>query len=285
MVPSRVSCGARTRLTAATEKQMRRLIRLFLGVPLTFAAVILGVVAVAGSFASSDTNSRMVAGCLGALSVALYIAGRYAFSSGELYLAATIRWVVSLCLVLAGLGVGAIGVAGLLSDADGVARAGAAALFIPSIAIMVFGLRLQRTKAARHPDVLDSEISRSFRFVEVLDGTVTVLASTSGEAKIAISELRLLKKNLSLKKRTNTQHQQAIRSKYTNYTRNRGSVLRGFGKFGRAIRLGQRLERDSSRAQLANDLWPLEEERQGIDSAIIQIDHLILETESLVLPG
>ena len=76
---------------------------------------------------------------------------------------------------------------------------------------------------------------------------------------------------------------QAIRARYTDEVRNRGSMIRGGGGVGRVVRLFQTVARDGRRAQLAHELAPLEAEKQDIEAVVRAIDGVMIQLEAFVL--
>jgi hypothetical protein len=111
-------------------------------------------------------------------------------------------------------------------------------------------------------------------------GHIRVNVHNANEARIAVKELRVLKKALAVQKRQVANEQQAIRAQYTDTVRRQGSMFRGGGGFGRFIRWWQRAERDANRAHLARALEPLELRRQKIEAALISVDGVIARLEA-----
>jgi hypothetical protein len=137
--------------------------------------------------------------------------------------------------------------------------------------------------AIAHTDPAQND-SALLQFVTVAtNGHIHVNARTAPEAKLAMKELRLLKKGLALRKRDVTNQQRAIRAQYTDSVRHRGSKLPGLGKFGRFIRVMQTSSRDRARRGLATALEPLEKVKQQIDAGVNALDRSIAETEMFVL--
>jgi len=120
-------------------------------------------------------------------------------------------------------------------------------------------------------------------FVKI-DGTrISVSAHGAAEAKLALKELKLKKKELGVQKRILVSRQKEIRASYTEEVRTRGSMVRGGGGFGRFIRAVQTISRDSKRAGLAGELAPLERARQDVEAMIHAIDTLIIKVEAELL--
>jgi hypothetical protein len=111
------------------------------------------------------------------------------------------------------------------------------------------------------------------------DGRVKLNINTAQEAKVAINELRLKKKEWAVVKREVMEEMRQIRAAYTEYTRQRGSKFPGGGTIGRMIRAFQTMDRDQMRNRLAQELAPLEAERRDIDSRMLEIDRAILEAQ------
>lgn len=120
-------------------------------------------------------------------------------------------------------------------------------------------------------------------FVQIEGDTVRYNVSSLAEAKIALKELKLKKKEFGLLKREISARQKEIRTAYTHEVRSRGSVMRGGGGFGKFVRAVQTISRDSKRADLANDLAPLEREKMRIEGMVGAIDSLIIRLEAHML--
>src|SRR4029077_17498992 len=93
------------------------------------------------------------------------------------------------------------------------------------------------------------------------NGNLFIDAKGLAEAKLALRDMRAMKKALALSKRQVTQQQQLIRAQYTYLIRQRGHKVVGGGSVGRAIRWGQTRDRSNLRRQLADVLAPLEEQK------------------------
>ena len=120
-------------------------------------------------------------------------------------------------------------------------------------------------------------------FVKIEGTKVHVNATGLAEVKIALKELKLKKKEYTLIKRQLTDQQKAIRATYTQEVRSRGSMLRGGGGFGRLVRAFQTVSRDNTRANLANDLAPFENQKFEVEAVIAAIESCILQIESALL--
>lgn len=116
-------------------------------------------------------------------------------------------------------------------------------------------------------------------FVQIEGTSVRYTVNNLAEAKIAMKELKIKKKEFGLLKREIAGRQNEIRAGYTHEVRNRGSMMRAGGGFGKIVRMFQTASRDSKRAGLAHDLAPLETEKNEIEALINAIDSLMIRLE------
>jgi hypothetical protein len=115
--------------------------------------------------------------------------------------------------------------------------------------------------------------------VQITDDNVSCQVSSVPEAKLAIKELKLLKKGFALQKKEVATNIQTVRFDYSQEVRGRGSVVRGGGGFGRFIRAFQISSRDNKRSNLADALQPLEGEKNRLDGLMHGIDELVVKLE------
>jgi hypothetical protein len=121
-------------------------------------------------------------------------------------------------------------------------------------------------------------LSNQSSFVTIATaGDLRVAARSVAEAKIAIKELKLKKKEYALVKREISQKQKQIRAEYTDNVRQRGSKFRGGGGIGSFVRTVQTISRDADRRSLAQELAPLEQQKNTVDAMINAIDGAILQ--------
>lgn len=99
------------------------------------------------------------------------------------------------------------------------------------------------------------------------------------QAKLAIKELKLLKRGFALRKKELVAEMQLVRFSYSQEVRSRGSMMRGGGGLGRFVRAIQSVSRDSKRAALANALHPLEVQKGEADGMMLAIDQLVVKLE------
>ncbi|NJO79247.1 MAG: hypothetical protein HC827_12490 [Cyanobacteria bacterium RM1_2_2] len=115
------------------------------------------------------------------------------------------------------------------------------------------------------------------------DGEWRILVRSVAEAKTAIKELKLKKKEYALIKREISQQQKQIRAEYTDQVRQRGSKFRGGGSIGCLVRTVQTIHRDADRRTLAQELAPLEQQKNAIEAIINTIDQTILQVERFII--
>jgi cobalamin biosynthesis Co2+ chelatase CbiK len=121
-------------------------------------------------------------------------------------------------------------------------------------------------------------------FVSISDnGDLHVSAKSSAEAKIAIKELKLKKREYALVKREISQKQKSIRAEYTNSVRQKGSKFIGGGGFGNLVRTVQTISRDADRRTLAQELAPLEQQKNAIEGIVNAIEQAILQLERFII--
>lgn len=120
-------------------------------------------------------------------------------------------------------------------------------------------------------------------FVKIEGARISVSVQGAGEAKLALKELKLKKKEFGIQRRLLASRQKEVRASYTDEVRTRGSMVRGGGGLGRFIRAVQTISRDSKRAGLANELAPLERAKQDVEAMIHAVDILILKVEAELL--
>lgn len=116
-----------------------------------------------------------------------------------------------------------------------------------------------------------------------VDGDVHVSARSVVEAKIAIKELKLKKKDYTLIKREISQNQKQLRANYTDGVRQRGSKFRGGGSIGSFVRTVQTINHDAERRNLAQELTPLEQQKNAVERIINEIDKAILQVEKFII--
>ena len=120
-------------------------------------------------------------------------------------------------------------------------------------------------------------------FVMIDGASVRLNVANPAEARVALKELKLKKKEYGLLKREAALQLKEIRSAYSNEVATRGSKFLGRGSFGRIIRAVQTLSRDSKRAEVANRIAPLEQRIMEIEAIIHTIDSTIVQVEAYLV--
>jgi hypothetical protein len=115
------------------------------------------------------------------------------------------------------------------------------------------------------------------------DGELHVSVKSLAEAKIALKELKLKKREYALVKREISQTQKLIRAEYTNEVRQRGSKFIGGGSVGRFVRTIQTINRDADRRTLAQELAPLEQQKNAVEAIVNQIEQAMLQVERFIV--
>jgi len=119
--------------------------------------------------------------------------------------------------------------------------------------------------------------------IRIENGKVHLRVTNAAEAKLAIKEIRIKKKELALFKREVVAKQRALRAAQTHSTRTQGPMMHGGGGFGRFVRAVQSASRYSDRSSLASNLAPLEDDKSRIDRDMRGFDSLTLQLESYIL--
>jgi hypothetical protein len=114
-------------------------------------------------------------------------------------------------------------------------------------------------------------------------GEIHFNITTKAQAKSALQEIRLKKREILLEKKESMELQRQVRASYTDYVRKRGSQFRGGGQIGRFIRTLGTLSRDQQRRALANELAPYERSRREIEARILMCDNAIHEIQIMIL--
>ncbi len=111
------------------------------------------------------------------------------------------------------------------------------------------------------------------------DGQVHVRVTDAKEAAAAIKQLRVYKREWTIRKREVTHEARQIRSDYQHRIATRCPTIRGRGTVLGIVRTLQVVSHDAERRQKAEALRPLEERKFAIERIIAEIDRLILQLE------
>jgi len=115
------------------------------------------------------------------------------------------------------------------------------------------------------------------------DGKLSIQAKNVQEAKIALKQLKAMKKGIALAKKEIVTKQQIIRAEYTDKNRRQAPMMRGGKGLGGIIRTVQRAERESAKINLANNLAPLEKEKFRLEALLSTIEQGILKIETYII--
>lgn len=120
-------------------------------------------------------------------------------------------------------------------------------------------------------------------YIIINDSSVQVNAKNPAEAAIALKELKIKKKEYGIIKRNLNAQKREIRSSFNHQTAQRGPKFMGGGGLGRLIRGIQTISRANARAEVSNQIAPLEVQSQEIDSIILAIDSAIVQLEAYLM--
>lgn len=143
-----------------------------------------------------------------------------------------------------------------------------------------------QAEASREREVADreyeQEVVEDFGVVAFQrDGGIRVNANGPAEEKLAITELRLKKKELTAQKRELTAGIAAHRAEFRTKVAGRHSTVGlGRGTTGRIIRAGVQNKRRNERMEVDNAVVPIEQERNAIDRRMIEIDRAIARIQA-----
>lgn len=113
-------------------------------------------------------------------------------------------------------------------------------------------------------------------------GKVSISVKSVAEARLALIELKIQKKDIQIRQKEVLEQLRVIRSEYTDVNLRRGSKLQGGGWLGRIVRLVQTVNRDQHRYDLAVEIAPYEERRQWMEAALISIEKATLVLEKYI---
>lgn len=97
------------------------------------------------------------------------------------------------------------------------------------------------------------------------------------DAKAQLAQIKLKKQELSIQKKDILEQQRQLKAGYTDATRGRATIGKGVGAainkdLGKAARKAVSVKNSYDRKGLADDLEPLELQRQEIEASIQQLD-------------
>ncbi len=115
------------------------------------------------------------------------------------------------------------------------------------------------------------------------DGNLSINIGNVAEAKQAIKELKLIKKEWAIEKKAINAEIADLRAGRRMQTAQQSSMVRGGGQVGQVVRSFQRISRDEARRNHANALAPLEESKAFIDRSMLEIDSAVTQLEGYIL--
>jgi hypothetical protein len=129
-----------------------------------------------------------------------------------------------------------------------------------------------------------SEPESTMRGVVFLDnGDIHLNVGTVEEAKLAIKQLKLKKKEYAVAKKAVTNEMSQIRATRSQQVAQQGSMMRGGGNVGKTVRTFERIGRDADKRKHANTLAPLEAQKAAIARATLVLDQAIMRIEAFLL--
>jgi hypothetical protein len=109
-----------------------------------------------------------------------------------------------------------------------------------------------------------------------------VRVSSVGDAKLAIKQLKLRKKEIANVKRGAQQAINAITAERRDQLARQGRMTRGGGGLGRAIRTFEGLQRDRDKAAHERRLDPFQRQKAALDAHALDVDKVIVQLESYI---
>jgi hypothetical protein len=116
-------------------------------------------------------------------------------------------------------------------------------------------------------------------------GTVSVKVNSPAEAKDAIAELKLYKKELAVRKKELSAQASAVRAAHSQKIAGQSSLVRRRGAGGAIVRGVQKSGRERQRQQTQNAVASIANSKGAIDRLVIEIDRLILQLERMAKSG
>ncbi len=115
------------------------------------------------------------------------------------------------------------------------------------------------------------------------NGNLTINVSTVEEARLAIKQLRLHKRERQLQRKEIVEAQKVTRTDRRTEVARQGSKVRGGGNAGKFVRSAQTIGRDTDRHRHAGEMATFDEQKAQVDAIIMRIDAAILQLDQLIL--
>jgi hypothetical protein len=110
----------------------------------------------------------------------------------------------------------------------------------------------------------------------VAEGTTfSIEAEQLSDARLAMSELKFLKRDLQLEKKMVVANLKILRTSRSQQIARQGSMTRGGSQFGQIVRTFERMGRDHDRSKHVNRLAPFQQTIAVLDDRIMQVDKVI----------
>jgi hypothetical protein len=126
------------------------------------------------------------------------------------------------------------------------------------------------------------QTAQGFTFVKFDGSSLNIKSDTFDQARLALKELRILKKQAQNEKAAITAKYNDIRDEYNQKVGNRSSLafLTGTGKFGMFARAGVRAVRAAERGQMADIRQIKQEAVQPFENLIATLDKALVAVEA-----
>lgn len=125
----------------------------------------------------------------------------------------------------------------------------------------------------------DWEWTSPSQLITIRDGELSGRMGTTAEVKLAIKELKMLKRHLGAEKRQINAQIQAIRSSHNQTIMRRGPSMRGGGTLGKLVRAADQASRKRDRSEHAKTLDPYLAHRAQIDTRINMIEQAVAQLD------
>ncbi len=115
------------------------------------------------------------------------------------------------------------------------------------------------------------------------NGDIHLNVNSVAEAKLAIKQLKLQKKDVALQKRRVQQEITGINAQRRDQLARQGRMPRGGGGLGRTVRAFEGFSRDQQKAQHEQRLGPYQAQKARLESYALHLDKAIHHLETYIL--